>query len=219
MKIFERWWSMAQDGLMGRKEVLPTSILCLQGPFFQFTHVLHMFPVKCCALEGFCSFVLAEGLWIGSFCLFEFAAPYCPGFLNSHSVVILSPHNHLGTLHPGLEVLPRVDNCGSFFGSSCFGFSLVQRCLKVPNRPLPFEVQGPFNWKHMIDSQVGIGLKLQKVHCRTVTEAAIGHCCGRIGDGICFPWRPPSLEHWPERMCPVAGLPPLSLVMGMCLLQ
>ena len=143
---------MAQDGLMGRKEVLLTSILHLQGPFFHLTHVLHMFPAKCCAVKGFCSCSLHEGLWICSFHLFEFAAPYCPGFLNSHPVVKLSPHNCLGALHPGLEVLPQVYNFGSFIGSSCFSLSLVQWLLKVPNCLLPFEAQRPFNWKHMIDS-------------------------------------------------------------------
>ena len=93
---------------MGRKEVLPTSILCLQGLFFQFAHILCMFPAKCCAVKGFHGRILTGGLWIGGFCLFEFAAPYHPGFLNGHPVVILSPHNCLGTLHPGFEVLPWV---------------------------------------------------------------------------------------------------------------
>ena len=130
---------------MGRKEVLLTSILCLQGPFFQFTHVLCMFPAKCCTVKGFCGCVLVEGLGIGSFCLLEFTAPHCPGFLNSHPVVILGLHNHLGALQPGLEVFPRVGDLGFFIGGSCLRFSLVQQHLEVPNCLLPFEVQRPFN--------------------------------------------------------------------------
>ena len=38
----------------------------------------------------------------------------------------------------------------------------------------------------MIDSQVGIGLKLREVHYWTVTAAAICHYCGRIAYGITF---------------------------------
>ena len=146
--------------------------------------MFHMFPAKCCALKGLHSCILTQGLQIGSFWLSEFTAPYHAGFLNSHPVVILSLHNCLGALHPGIEVLPWVDNLGSFNGSSFFSSSLVQQCLKIPNCPLPFKVQRPFNWKHMIDSQVGISLKLREVHCLTVTATAICHCCGRIMDRI-----------------------------------
>ena len=148
-------WGMVEHGagqLNGWKGSLADSYSLPPGPIPPaHSCTLHV-PCKCCAVEWLCSCILVEGLWIGSFHLFKFIAPYCPGFLNSHPVVIFSPHNCLGALHPGLEIFPWVDNLGSFIGGSCFSFPLVQWCLEVLNCPLPFEFWRPLYWKHMIDS-------------------------------------------------------------------
>ena len=147
-----------------------------------------MFPTESCALSGPCSGVLIESLQVGSFWLQEFATSNHLGLLYGHLVIWLSFHDHLGAFHLGIEVLPWVDNFGFLIGCSFFGSLLAQWCLKIPNYPLPFEVQRPLHWKHVISSSVSIWLEFHEVYQWTVTVAATCHSNGRSVDWVTL-WR------------------------------
>ena len=103
--LLEGLWSMTQDGLAGRKEVMMTFTFLPYSLFLKFLHKPYMFPIEYSGLSRFHSCGLAKSLRIGSLSFLEPTAPNCFGFLDSHPVVSFGLQNCFGAVCLGIEDL------------------------------------------------------------------------------------------------------------------
>ena len=103
--LLEGLWSMTQDGLAGRKEVVMTFTFLSYSLLLKFLHKPYVFPMEYSGLRRSHSCSLTKSLRIGNFGFLEPIIPNCFGFLDGHPIVSLSLQNHLDGVHLGIKDL------------------------------------------------------------------------------------------------------------------
>ena len=98
-------WSMTEDSLAGRKEVMMTFTFLPYSLLLKFLHKPYVFPMDYSGLRRSHSCSLAKSLRIGNFGFFQLIAPNFFGFLDGHPIIALSLQNCLGAVHLGIKDL------------------------------------------------------------------------------------------------------------------
>ena len=101
--LLEGLWSMMQDGLAGRKEVMMIFTFLSYSLLLKLLHKSYGFPMGYSRLRRSHSCSLTMGIRIGNLGFLEPVAPYCFGFLDSHPIVAFSLQNCLGAVHLGMK--------------------------------------------------------------------------------------------------------------------